>query len=53
MTQDSTPTWSTRGKLRRHLLPLLADMYGEGFKANLSSLVSAHQKGKQNDARHS
>ena len=38
--QDTTPTWSTRGKLRRQLVPLLADMYGEGFKANLSSLVS-------------
>jgi tRNA(Ile)-lysidine synthetase-like protein len=35
---DSTPTWSTRGKLRNQLVPLLADMFGEGFSRNLSLL---------------
>lgn len=28
--KDSTPSWSTRGKLRTQLMPLLLDMYGEG-----------------------
>ena len=35
---DTTPTWSTRGKLRNQLLPLLADMFGDGFLRNLSLL---------------
>mmetsp|Transcript_8200 Transcript_8200/g.20319 ORF Transcript_8200/g.20319 Transcript_8200/m.20319 type:complete len:618 (-) Transcript_8200:77-1930(-) len=35
---DTTPTWSTRGKLRNHLVPLLADMFGDGFLRNLSLL---------------
>ena len=33
---DTTPDWSTRGKLRTRLVPLLSDMYGEGFLGNLS-----------------
>lgn len=37
--QDTTPTWSTRGKLRRQLLPLLADLYGGGVHRNLARLV--------------
>lgn len=45
--KDSTPSWSTRGKLRRQLLPLLLDMYGDGCLRNLSSLArdsdEAHQ----------
>ncbi|OWY92577.1 TRNA(Ile)-lysidine synthetase, partial [Phytophthora megakarya] len=36
--KDTTPKWSTRGKLRNHLVPLLSDMYGEGFLNNLSAL---------------
>ncbi len=37
--RDTTPTWSTRGKLRNHLIPLLVDMYGLGCLNNLSSLA--------------
>ncbi|RLN90769.1 hypothetical protein BBJ28_00021005 [Nothophytophthora sp. Chile5] len=36
--KDTTPAWSTRGKLRNTLVPLLRDMYGDGFLNNLSSL---------------
>ncbi|POM60087.1 TRNA(Ile)-lysidine synthetase, partial [Phytophthora palmivora] len=36
--KDTTPKWSTRGKLRNHLVPLLRDMYGDGFLNNLSAL---------------
>ncbi|CAI5730648.1 unnamed protein product [Hyaloperonospora brassicae] len=36
--KDTTPKWSTRGKLRNHLVPLLSDMYGDGFLNNLSAL---------------
>jgi tRNA(Ile)-lysidine synthetase-like protein len=38
--KDTTPHWSTRGKLRNHLLPLLTDVYGEGCFANLSHLAT-------------
>lgn len=38
--KDSTPRWSTRGKLRRQLVPLLQDMYGDGVLAKLSGLAS-------------
>ena len=37
--KDSTPSWSTRGKLRASLLPLLLDMYGTGCLSNLSQLA--------------
>lgn len=36
--KDTTPKWSTRGKLRNQLVPLLRDMYGDGFLNNLSTL---------------
>ncbi|KAG7387245.1 hypothetical protein PHYPSEUDO_014530 [Phytophthora pseudosyringae] len=36
--KDTTPKWSTRGKLRNHLVPLLRDLYGDGFLNNLSAL---------------
>ncbi|TYZ62244.1 hypothetical protein PybrP1_011585 [[Pythium] brassicae (nom. inval.)] len=36
--KDTTPAWSTRGKLRRQLLPLLAELYGDGFLGHLSTL---------------
>ena len=35
---DSTPTWSTRGKLLNQLVPLLADMFGEGFLRNVTQI---------------
>lgn len=37
--KDTTPNWSTRGKLRSRLLPLLEEIYGEGSMDNLSSLA--------------
>ena len=37
--RDTTPSWSTRGKVRNKLLPLLSDIYGEGCFTNLSSLA--------------
>ena len=37
--KDTTPHWSTRGKLRNRLLPLLEEIYGEGCLTNLSNLA--------------
>ena len=37
--KDTTPHWSTRGKLRNRLLPLLEEIYGEGSMNNLSTLA--------------
>lgn len=37
--KDTTPHWSTRGKLRRKLLPLLEEIYGDGSMNNLSNLA--------------
>jgi tRNA(Ile)-lysidine synthetase-like protein len=37
--KDTTPHWSTRGKLRNRLLPLLEEIYGEGSMDHLSSLA--------------
>ena len=37
--KDSTPSWSTRGKLRNQLVPLLLDMYGSGCLHNLAALA--------------
>lgn len=37
--EDTTPHWSTRGKLRNLLIPLLEDIYGEGSLKNLSNLA--------------
>ena len=37
--KDTTPHWSTRGKLRNRLLPLLEEIYGEGSMNNLSCLA--------------
>ena len=36
--KDTTPKWSTRRKMRNQLLPLLDNMYGNGFLNNLSLL---------------
>jgi hypothetical protein len=37
--KDTTPKWSTRGKLRDQLLPTCQAVYGEGFRRNLSALA--------------
>eukprot|EP01061_Rhynchopus_euleeides_P017111 TRINITY_DN28518_c0_g1_i1.p1 TRINITY_DN28518_c0_g1~~TRINITY_DN28518_c0_g1_i1.p1 ORF type:complete len:802 (+),score=246.48 TRINITY_DN28518_c0_g1_i1:138-2408(+) len=37
--KDTTPSWSTRGKLRRNLLPCLKDTYGTGIEHNLHALA--------------
>jgi len=37
--KDTTPHWSTRGKLRNKLLPLLEEIYGDGSMNNLSNLA--------------
>lgn len=37
--KDTTPSWSTRGKLRTKLLPLLEEIYGDGSMNNLSNLA--------------
>ena len=36
---DTTPKWSTRGKMRNQLMPLLKDMYGDGFLQHLTNLA--------------
>eukprot|EP01101_Sappina_pedata_P008041 TRINITY_DN4377_c0_g1_i1.p1 TRINITY_DN4377_c0_g1~~TRINITY_DN4377_c0_g1_i1.p1 ORF type:complete len:725 (-),score=269.54 TRINITY_DN4377_c0_g1_i1:55-2229(-) len=36
--KDTTPLWSTRGKMRNQLMPILDDMYGKGFLDHLVSL---------------
>ena len=36
---DTTPRWSTRGKIRNQLIPLLEEIYGEGSMKNLSNLA--------------
>ncbi|KAG5177931.1 hypothetical protein JKP88DRAFT_350529 [Tribonema minus] len=38
--KDTTPLWSTRGKLRNGLVPLLKDMYGDGVLGHLSALAA-------------
>ena len=37
--KDTTPKWSTRGKLRDQLFPLLQDTFGEGIGGHLSALA--------------
>jgi hypothetical protein len=37
--KDTTPHWSTRGKLRNKLIPLLGELYGEGCLSNLATLA--------------
>ncbi len=37
--KDTTPHWSTRGKLRNKLIPLLMEVYGDGCLSNLASLA--------------
>jgi tRNA(Ile)-lysidine synthetase-like protein len=38
--KDTTPSWSTRGRLRRKLIPLLQDVYGDGVLSKMSSLAA-------------
>src|SRR3546814_2329850 len=38
--KDTTPSWSTRGKLRNDLIPVLQEIYG-GCMENLSRLAAA------------
>lgn len=44
--RDTTPSWSTRGKLRTQLLPLLVDMYGQGCLKNLANLALASDQNR-------
>lgn len=37
-TLDSTPDWSRRGKLRKHLIPLIEQIYGKSALNNLVEL---------------
>lgn len=37
--KDTTPSWSTRGKLRNKLIPLLEELYGDGCLSNLATLA--------------
>jgi len=37
--KDTTPHWSTRGKVRNKLLPLLEEIYGDGCTSNLGLLA--------------
>jgi hypothetical protein len=45
--KDTTPSWSTRGKLRNQLLPLLVDMYGIGCLNNITSLAAESDEAKE------
>ena len=45
--KDTTPSWSTRGKLRNQLLPLLVDMYGVGCLNNIASLANQSDEAKK------
>jgi len=38
--KDTTPDWSTRGKLRNKLWPLLTEIYGQGCGRNLDRLAA-------------
>lgn len=42
--KDTTPLWSTRGKMRTRLMPLLAEMYGNGFLRNVSAVGTESQQ---------
>jgi hypothetical protein len=41
---DTTPHWSTRGRLRNKLIPLLQEIYGEGSMNNLSNLATESEE---------
>jgi len=44
--KDTTPHWSNRGRIRNELIPLLAEIYGDGFRQNLTSV--AHESDELN-----
>jgi len=44
---DTTPHWSTRGKLRNKLLPLLEEIYGEGSMSNLTGLARESDEARE------
>jgi tRNA(Ile)-lysidine synthetase-like protein len=48
--KDTTPAWSTRGKLRGSLQPLLAEMFGDGYARNLT-YFRARQRAAAFDVR--
>ena len=45
--KDTTPSWSTRGKLRNQLLPLLVDMYGIGCLKNIATLANESDEARK------
>ena len=45
--KDTTPHWSTRGKLRNKLLPLLEEIYGEGSMNNLTHLAQESDEARE------
>jgi len=45
--KDTTPHWSTRGRLRNRLLPILTEVYGDGCFANLSRLAVESDAAKE------
>jgi hypothetical protein len=45
--KDTTPHWSTRGKLRNKLLPLLQEIYGDGSMDNLSRLATESDEARE------
>lgn len=38
--KDTTPAWSTRGRTRNELVPLLESMYGAGHRTHLNALAA-------------
>ncbi len=37
--KDTTPRWSNRGRMRNEVLPLLGEVFGDGFRRNMSALA--------------
>lgn len=45
--KDTTPFWSTRGKLRNKLIPLLEEVYGDGCLSNLAALAQESDQARE------
>ena len=45
--KDTTPHWSTRGKLRNKLIPLLEEVYGDGCLNNLAKLAGESDEARE------
>ena len=45
--KDTTPHWSTRGKLRNKLIPLLMEVYGDGCLSNLACLAEESDEARE------